>query len=44
MGEAIERRHREIKTALIDQPRHLPVEERDQQRRDGVWWVSSDER
>ncbi len=34
MGEAIKRRHRKVEVALIDQPRHLPVEERDQQRCD----------
>jgi hypothetical protein len=34
LGEAVERRHREIEMALVDQPRHLPVEERDQQRGD----------
>ena len=34
MGQFIERRHCEIEMAFIDQPRHLPVEERDQERGD----------
>ena len=34
MGEPVERRHREIEMAVLDQLRHLAVEERDQQRGD----------
>jgi len=34
MREAIERRNREIEVPLLDHLRHLPVEERDQQRSD----------
>ena len=34
MAEPIERRHREIEVPVLDQLRHLPVEERDQQRGD----------
>ena len=34
VAQAIERRHRQIEMAVLDQLRHLPVEERDEQRRD----------